>query len=86
MDLTIRDWMVVVGVVRIVAVGLDAWRRVQRERRPKVKVKLAPAAATAATGTERENDLAWLKELPNGGARVVVRPHQRHQQVRRGQA
>ncbi len=70
MDLTIRDWMVVIGVVLIVAVGLDAWRRVQRERRPKVKVKLAPAAAT---GTERENDLAWLKELPNGGARVVDR-------------
>jgi cell division protein ZipA len=70
MDLTIRDWMVVVGVVLIVAVGLDAWRRVQRERRPKVKVKLAPAAAT---GTERDNDLAWLKELPNGGARVVDR-------------
>ncbi|MGL4564134.1 MAG: cell division protein ZipA [Halioglobus sp.] len=70
MDLTIRDWMVVIGVVLIVAVGLDAWRRVQRERRPKVKVKLAPAAAT---GSERENDLAWLKELPNGGARVVDR-------------
>ncbi len=70
MDLTIRDWMVVIGVVLIVAVGLDAWRRVQRERRPKVKVKLAPAGAT---GTERENDLAWLKELPNGGARVVDR-------------
>ncbi len=59
-----------IGVVLIVAVGLDAWRRVQRERRPKVKVKLAPAAAT---GAERDNDLAWLKELPNGGARVVDR-------------
>jgi len=70
MDLTIRDWMVVIGVVLIVAVGLDAWRRVQRERRPKVKVKLAPEAAT---GTEREKDLMWLKELPNGGARVVDR-------------
>ena len=70
MDLTIRDWMVVVGVVLIVAVGLDAWRRVRRERRPKVKVKLAQAGAT---GADRDNDLNWLKELPNGGARVVDR-------------
>jgi len=72
MDLTIRDWMVVIGVVLIVAVGLDAWRRVQRERRPKVKVKLVPEAATG-TDTERQKELTWLKELPNGGARVVDR-------------
>jgi cell division protein ZipA len=70
MDLTIRDWMVVVGVILIVAVGLDAWRRIRRERRPKVKVKLAEAGAT---GADRDNDLTWLKELPNGGARVVDR-------------
>jgi cell division protein ZipA len=62
--------MVVVGVILILAVGLDAWRRVRRERRPKVKVKLAEAAAT---GADRDNDLTWLKELPNGGARVVDR-------------
>ncbi len=70
MDLTIRDWMVVVGVVLIVAVGLDAWRRVRRERYPKVKVKLAETPGPVA---DRQNDLAWLKELPNGGARVVDR-------------
>ena len=70
MDLTIRDWMVVIGVILIVAVGLDAWRRVRRERYPKVKVKLAEAPAT---GADRENDLAWPKELPNGGGRVVDR-------------
>ncbi len=70
MDLTIRDWMVVIGVVLIVAVGLDAWRRVRRERYPKVKVKLAdPPGET----TPREDDLSWLKELPNGGGRVVDR-------------
>ncbi len=70
MDLTIRDWMVVVGVILIVAVGLDAWRRVRRERVPKVKVKLAPAIESE---TAKDEQLAWLKELPNGGARTVDR-------------
>ena len=70
MDLTMRDWMVVVGVVLIVAVGLDAWRRVRRERNSKVKVKLVePAGETS----DRDEQIAWLKELPNGGARVVDR-------------
>ena len=71
MDLTIRDWMVVIGVILIIAVGLDAWRRVRRERYPKVKVKLA--AEPAAEPETRQDDITWLKELPNGGARVVER-------------
>ena len=70
MDLTIRDWMVVVGVVLIVAVGLDAWRRVRRERYPKVKLKLAD---TPGDVPDRDADIAWLKELPNGGGRGVDR-------------
>ena len=70
MDLTIRDWMVIVGVLLIMAVLLDAWRRVRSERYSRVKLKLAPEEDVAA---EREVDLNWLKELPNGGARVVAR-------------
>jgi cell division protein ZipA len=70
MDLTIRDWMVIIGVLLITAVLLDAWRRVRNERRPGVKVKLAPSEDT---GTEPDAELAWLKELPNGGARVIER-------------
>ncbi len=70
MDLTIRDWMVVIGVVLILAVGLDAWRRVRRERYPKVKVKLAE---TPGDISARDEQIAWLKELPNGGGRVVDR-------------
>jgi cell division protein ZipA len=76
MDLTIRDWMVVIGVVLIVAVGLDAWRRVRRERYPKVKLKLAPAAEDdSAKESAKDEQLAWLKELPNGGGRTVDRRH-----------
>jgi cell division protein ZipA len=72
MDLTIRDWMVIIGVLLIMAVLLDAWRRVRNERHPRVKVKLAESTDTG-TGTERDADLSWLKELPNGGARVIER-------------
>ena len=70
MDLTIRDWMVIAGVLLIVAVLLDAWRRVRSERYSRVKLKLADPADT---GSDQDADLAWLKELPNGGARVVQR-------------
>ncbi|MAT92092.1 MAG: cell division protein ZipA [Halioglobus sp.] len=70
MDLTVRDWMVIVGVLLIVAVLLDAWRRIRADRASPVKVKLVDPDTA---GSERDADLAWLKELPNGGARVVER-------------
>ena len=70
MELTIRDWMVIAGVLLIVAVLFDAWRRVRSERYSRVRVKLADPETN---GSERDADLDWLKELPNGGARVVER-------------
>ncbi|MEQ8803033.1 cell division protein ZipA [Haliea sp.] len=70
MDLTIRDWMVIVGVLLILAVLLDAWRRVRNERSSPVRVKLANSD-TGATAVD--DDIGFLKELPNGGARVVER-------------
>ncbi len=70
-DLTIRDWMVIIGVLLITAVLLDAWRRVRSEKYSRVKVSLADSVDDeVSTGDE---DLAWLKELPNGGGRVVER-------------
>lgn len=62
--------MVVIGVILIVAVGLDAWRRVRRERYSRVKVRLVEPAGN---GSDAESDIGWLKELPNGGARTVDR-------------
>ncbi|MDO8860889.1 cell division protein ZipA [Haliea sp. E1-2-M8] len=70
MDLTIRDWMVIVGVLLILAVLLDAWRRVRNERRSPVQVKLAGRDPST---TAVDDDIGMLKELPNGGARVVER-------------
>ena len=59
MELTIRDWMVIVGVLLIVAVLLDAWRRVKSERYSRVKMKLAEPDEA---GSDEDEDLAWLKE------------------------
>ena len=70
MDLTIRDWMVIIGVLLILAVLLDAWRRVRSDSYSRVNVKLAEPEDI---GPESDADLAWLKELPNGGGRTVER-------------
>ena len=39
-QLTIRDWMVIAGVLLIFAVLFDAYRRVRKERSSPVTVKL----------------------------------------------
>lgn len=70
MDLTIRDWMVIVGVLLIVAVLVDAWRRIRGDKKAKIRVKLVNPDELPA---EREADISWFGELPNGGARVVER-------------
>lgn len=44
MELTLRDWMVIVGVLLILAVLLDAGRRILRERRAEVRLKLSRSA------------------------------------------
>lgn len=63
--------MVIVGVLLIVVVLFDAWRRIRRDSHySRIKVKLVDPGGQAPAQNE---DLAWLKELPNGGARVVDR-------------
>lgn len=70
MELTVRDWMVIVGVLLIVAVALDAWRRIRSDRHARVNMKLVDPEDLPADDTD---DIAWFRELPNGGARVVER-------------
>ena len=70
MELTIRDWMVIVGVLLIVAVLLDAWRRIRSEKYSRVNMKLVDPEELEP---EPAADFAMFKELPNGGARVVRR-------------
>ncbi|MBT4519522.1 MAG: cell division protein ZipA [Halieaceae bacterium] len=68
MDLTIRDWMVIIGVLLILAVLLDAYRRVRRDRRTGIR-----AAPLNMEEREVGADIKRFKELPNGGGRIVER-------------
>jgi cell division protein ZipA len=70
MDLTLRDWMVIVGVLLITAVLVDAWRRILREKSGEIRVKLVNPGDLPA---EPVDDIRQYRELPNGGARVVKR-------------
>lgn len=66
MDLSIRDWMLVIGVLLILAVLLDGYRRVRKDRIRKVRMSLKPVP-----GGDEEPPTRG--ELPNGGARVAPR-------------
>ncbi|NQX89031.1 MAG: cell division protein ZipA [Halioglobus sp.] len=70
MELTIRDWMVIVGVLLILAVLLDAFRRIRRDKSGRVTMELVDPEDLPEG---RELDIALFSELPNGGARVVER-------------
>ena len=70
MELTIRDWMVIIGVLLILAVLLDAWRRIRSDRYSRVQ---ADVTEPEQPESQQRSDLAWFKELPNGGARVIER-------------
>ncbi len=70
MEFTVRDLMVIFGVVLILAVLLDAWRRISRERKAQVRMTLVDPDELPS---EREVDIGLFSELPNGGGRVVDR-------------
>jgi cell division protein ZipA len=62
--------MVIVGVLLILAVLLDAWRRIRRDKTARVKMKLVDPDELPPAPAD---DIGWFGELPNGGARVVDR-------------
>lgn len=70
-QLSIRDWMILIGGVMIAAVLIDAVRRYWRERRAELKLN----ARIERSGPLSDDDDAFnlLTELPNGGARIVQR-------------
>ena len=72
--LSVRDWMVIVGILLIVAVLLDGYRRVRRQRRREVRLALNRQFVNA--GDDEENHSS---ELPAGGGRVVSRDHSNQQ-------
>ncbi len=68
-ELTLRDGMVIVGSLLILAVIVDAWRRMRQQQRDRVRMKLA----TDVPADDLLDDISQFRELPNGGARVVNR-------------
>ncbi|MCZ6831344.1 MAG: cell division protein ZipA [Gammaproteobacteria bacterium] len=68
MDINVRDWMVIVGALLVLAVLLDGYRRM-RNNSSRVRVSLVKVSGEG----EEDDDGPVLHELPNGGARVVTR-------------
>lgn len=73
MELSVRDWMIIVGVLLIVAVLLDGYRRVRNERRGHIRMSLNKRFVNVAGAADGTGTGADSCELPNGGARVVGR-------------
>ena len=70
MDVSVRDWMIIIGGLLIVAVLLDGYRRMRNDpRRVKMSLRDVPG------GGPGEEDFT-RHELPNGGARVIGRTDQ----------
>ena len=70
-QLSIRDWMILIGGMMIAAVLIDAVRRFWRERR--AEIKLNARIERASTLSDDDDVFNLLAELPNGGARMVQR-------------
>ena len=68
MELNVRDRMIIVGVLLIIAVLLDGYRRMRNERRGNIRISLNKQFLNS-TGADETNS----SELPNGGARSVGR-------------
>ena len=68
MELNVRDWMIIVGVLLIIAVLLDGYRRMRNERRGNIRISLNKQFLNSTGADETSSS-----ELPNGGARSVGR-------------
>lgn len=72
MEFSVREWTIIVGVLLIVAVFLDGYRRVRNERSNRIRVTLSKQAfnhpSTPPPVINESNP-----ELPGGGARVVAK-------------
>lgn len=70
-QLSIRDWMVILGGMMIAAVLIDAVRRYWRERR--AEIRLNARIDRSRPLSEDDDAFNLLTELPNGGARIIRR-------------
>lgn len=66
MELGVREWMIIVGVMLILAVLLDGYRRMRNERRGNIRISLNKQFLNSVGDADDSNS-----ELPSGGARAV---------------
>jgi cell division protein ZipA len=80
MELSVREWTIIVGVLLILAVFLDGYRRVRNERSNRIRVTLSKQVFNHHVETVvADAPTAANPELPNGGARVIAK--QRNQDL-----
>jgi cell division protein ZipA len=68
-ELGMREWMLLAGIALVLVILLDAIRRAFKQRAENERLMRAKKSERQ----EPHADFGWLKELPNGGARVVYR-------------
>ena len=69
LELGMREWMLLAGVALVVVILLDAIRRSIKQGAENERLMRAKRSSRK----EPHADFDWLKELPNGGARVIYR-------------
>src|SRR5690606_41654746 len=68
MDMSLREWLLLLGAVILIGILLDGYRRMQRAKRDNLEMSRRLGGLGEADG-----DLDFNPELPGGGARVVRR-------------
>ena len=59
-ELTLRDAMVLIGSLLILAVIVDAWRRMRQQTRAQVRMKLAPESSLEACIPTKHPIILWV--------------------------
>jgi cell division protein ZipA len=75
MELSVQDWLIVIGALLIVGVLLDAFRRYRNESRNPIRMGRKPGFWKLGDGFRDDAEPPTLSnaELPGGGARVRER-------------
>lgn len=73
MELSVREWTIIVGVLLILAVFLDGYRRVRNERSNRIRVSLSRQVFQQHSHPDDDPVDTTNPELPNGGARVIAK-------------
>ena len=68
-EIGVREWLIGAGLLLVLAVLVDGFRRMRAERSGGIKMSLGMGGGFADDGATAADS----PELPNGGARVIVR-------------